>query len=58
MNQFVAAANEQIAAEHRQWLAAAQGIQPGIDKLEDVLAKLKPKLAEPQSSAAAAPAQN
>ncbi len=43
MKQFVVAAHEQIAAEHRQWLAAAQSIQPAIDKLDDTLSKLKPK---------------
>jgi hypothetical protein len=53
MKQFVAAAHEQISAEHRQWLATAQSIQPAIDKLDDTLSKLKPKQAEPPLSASA-----
>lgn len=43
VKQFVAAAHEQISAEHKQWLAAEQAIQPAIDKLDDTLSKLKPK---------------
>jgi len=43
MKQFVAAVHEQLAAEHREWLAAAQSIQPAIDKLDDALAKLQQK---------------
>jgi SMODS and SLOG-associating 2TM effector domain 1 len=45
IKQFVAATHEQLAAEHRQWLKAADSIQPAIDKLEETLEKLK---AQPQ----------
>jgi ribosome-associated translation inhibitor RaiA len=55
MTQFVAAAHEQIAAEHRQWLAAAQNVQPAIDKLEDTLAKLKQRPRDSQAVAAKVP---
>lgn len=41
VRQFVAAAHEQLSAEHRQWLANAQSIQPAIDKLDDALSNLK-----------------
>lgn len=57
IRQFVAAAHEQIASEHRQWLAAAQNIQPAIDKLEDTLSKLKSTPREPQAAAAEASSQ-
>ena len=43
VQQFVNAVNEQLMAEHRQWLAAAQDVKPALDKLEDMLSKLKPK---------------
>jgi len=49
ITQFVAAAHEQITAEHRQWLAAAQSVQPALDKLDESLAKLKPKAKEAKS---------
>ena len=51
MKQFIAAVHEQLTAEHREWLAAAQSIQPAIDRLEDTLAKLKPKPADAQPAA-------
>jgi ribosome-associated translation inhibitor RaiA len=39
--------------EYRQWLSAAQSIQPAIDKLDEVLEKLKQR---PKDSEAAAKA--
>jgi hypothetical protein len=51
--QFVAAIHEQISLEHRQWLAAAQSIQPAIEKLDATLSKLKSKPTESQLSASA-----
>jgi len=56
VKQFVTAAQEQIAAEHRQWLAAAQSMQPAIDKLDDMLSNLKPKQKQP--AAANAPSRS
>jgi hypothetical protein len=50
--QFVAAAHDVMSAEHKQWLAAAQSIQPAIDRLEDTLSKLKPKEKELRADAA------
>jgi cytochrome c biogenesis protein CcdA len=41
VQQFVAAINEQLVAEHRQWLAAAQDVQPALERLDDTLSKLK-----------------
>ena len=43
VQQFVAAVNEQLIAEHRQWLAAAQDVKPALERLDDTLSKLKPK---------------
>ena len=43
VKQFVTAVHEQLAAEHRQWLQAAEGIQPAIDKLEQTLSDLQAK---------------
>jgi SMODS and SLOG-associating 2TM effector domain 1 len=43
VKQFVTAAHEQLAAEHRQWLKEAEGIQPAIDKLEQTLSDLQAK---------------
>jgi hypothetical protein len=54
IQQFVAATHEQIFAEHRQWLAAVQNVQPAIDQLDETLAKLKAKVDPSQSSATAA----
>jgi hypothetical protein len=56
MKQFVIAAHEQMSAEHRQWLTAAQNIQPAIDKLDDALSKSKEKSKpnEPEPAAAKA----
>ena len=51
VKQFVAAVHHQIAAEHGQWLAAAQSIQPSIDKLEEALANLKTRQSGPQTTA-------
>jgi ABC-type multidrug transport system fused ATPase/permease subunit len=50
IQQFVAAVNEQLIAEHRQWLAAAQDVKPALEKLDDTLSKLKPK--QPGTTAA------
>jgi len=50
IQQFVTAVNEQLIAEHRQWLAAAQDVKPALEKLNDTLSKLKPK--QPGTTAA------
>lgn len=44
LHQFVAAVNELLITEHRQWLAAAQDIKPALERLDDTLSRLKPKL--------------
>jgi len=41
--QFVAAVHGQLAAEHTQWLKAADSIQPAIDKLDQTLTELQTK---------------
>jgi hypothetical protein len=41
VKQFVAAAHDQLAGEHREWLKEAEGIQPAIDKLEQTLSDLR-----------------
>jgi SMODS and SLOG-associating 2TM effector domain 1 len=41
--QFVTALHDQLAAEHRQWLQAAESIQPALDKLEQTLSNLRTK---------------
>jgi hypothetical protein len=43
VKQFVTATHEQLAAEHNQWLKAAESIQPAIDKLEQTLSDLQAK---------------
>ena len=43
VKRFVAAAHDQLAAEHREWLKEAEGIQPAIDKLEQTLSELQTK---------------
>lgn len=37
VHQFVAAVNELLITEHRQWLAAAQDIKPALERLDDTL---------------------
>jgi hypothetical protein len=54
VKQFVAAAHDQLAAEHREWLKEAEGIQPAIDKLEQTLSDLQAKR---ESKPPAEPAQ-
>jgi hypothetical protein len=44
VRQFVSAVNELLITEHRQWLAAAQDIKPALERLDDTLSRLKPKL--------------
>jgi hypothetical protein len=57
VKQFVTAAHELLAAEHREWLKEAESIQPAIDKLEqtlsDLQAKRKGKPSEPPQGEAA-----
>jgi hypothetical protein len=43
LHQFVDSVNELLATEHRQWLAAAQDVQPALERLDDTLSRLKPK---------------
>jgi hypothetical protein len=44
IHQFVDTVNELLIAEHRQWLALAQDVQPALARLDDTLSRLKPKL--------------
>lgn len=44
VSQFVDSVNELLATEHRQWLAAAQDVQPALARLDDTLSRVKPKL--------------
>lgn len=53
LRQFVAAVHDQLSAEHRQWLAASQSIQPALETLDAALAKLNlkpPEQARAQSA--------
>jgi hypothetical protein len=43
LRQFVAVVHDLLSSEHRQWLAAAQTIQPALDALDTALAKLNLK---------------
>lgn len=51
MKEFVAAVHEQMGVEHRQWLAAAENVQPALDKLDETLSKLQAKKEEAKKAA-------
>lgn len=44
LEKFVAAVNEQLSLEHRQWLETSESTAASLAKLEDALARLKTKL--------------
>ena len=55
LRQFVAAVHDQLSAEHHQWLATAESVEPALATLDAALAKLS--LKPPQQASAKSAAQ-